>query len=255
VSARRSVRRAVRTAGFGGLTAALVSGFLVRTALSLPEERERVRQRWVGVWCSALLEMFGVRVLAQGPMPAPGFGHLVVANHRSTADILVLLGAFGGRMVSRADLASWPLIGVAARVAGTVFVDRADAASGARTVRAIGRRLAEPSTVIVFPEGTTFQGDDVRPFRAGAFVAALRSGADIVPVGLAYAKDSEAAFVGESFPAHLSRVTAADPSRVAMCVGSPIVVEAKARSAQLRDQAQTEVQRLVHQARRLVDGG
>jgi 1-acyl-sn-glycerol-3-phosphate acyltransferase len=255
VSPRRALRRAARTAGFGGLTAAILPAFFARAAFLTPEEREKVRERWVGAWCSALLEMFGVRVVVRGPMPAPGLGHLVVANHRSTADILVLLRAFGGRMVSRADLANWPLIGVAARTAGTVFVDRADAASGARTVRAIGRRLAERSTVIVFPEGTTFQGDDVRPFHAGAFVAALRSGADVVPVGLAYAKESEAAFVGESFRAHLSRVAAADPSRVAMCVGSPIVVEPRLRSSQLRDRAQEEVQRLVQEARRLVDDG
>jgi lyso-ornithine lipid O-acyltransferase len=253
VSARQDVRRAARAAGFGALTAAMLPAFLVRAALAPSEEREDLRGRWVGAWCSALLTMFGVRVLVRGDMPARGLGHLVVANHRSTADVLVLLRAFGGRMVSRKDLASWPLVGVAARAAGTVFVDRADAASGATAVRSIASHLAEPSTVIVFPEGTTFSGDEVRPFRAGAFVSALRSGADVVPVGLAYAKDSEAAFVGESFPAHLSRVAAAEPSRVAMCVGSPIVIDPETRSTTLRDLAQTEVQRLVNEARRLVD--
>jgi 1-acyl-sn-glycerol-3-phosphate acyltransferase len=157
-------------------------------------------------------------------------------------------------MVSRKDLARWPLIGVAARAAGTVFVDRADAASGATAVRVIGRRLAERSSVIVFPEGTTFPGDEVQPFRAGAFVAALHSGAAVVPVGLAYARGSEAAFVGESFAAHLSRMAAAKPSRMAMCVGPAIVAEPKARVTGLRDRARKEVQRLVHDARRLVDG-
>jgi 1-acyl-sn-glycerol-3-phosphate acyltransferase len=254
VSPSRGMRRAARTAGFAGLTTGLVSAFLVRTALSSPEKREQVRERWVGVWCSAMLELFRLRVIVRGPLPGPERGRLVVANHRSTADILVLLRAFGGRMVSRADLARWPLIGVAARVAGTVFVDRADAASGARTVRAIGRRLTDRQAVIVFPEGTTYPGDEVRPFRAGAFVAALRSGADVIPVGVAYAKDSQAAFVGESFPAHLSRMTAADPSVVAMCVGGPIAVDRKARAGALRDRAHEEVQRLVEDARRLVDG-
>jgi 1-acyl-sn-glycerol-3-phosphate acyltransferase len=232
----------------------MLPGLMARSALAPPGDREGIRRRWVGAWCSALLALFGVRVLDRGPLPGRGRGHLVVANHRSTADILVLLRAFGGRMVSRKDLASWPLVGVAARAAGTVFVDRADAASGATAVRAIRSRLAERSTVIVFPEGTTFPGDDVRPFHAGAFVAALRSGADVVPVGLAYAKDSQAAFVGESFPAHLSRMAAAEPSRVAMCVGPPIVVEPGARAASLRDLAHAKVQGLVRDARRLVDG-
>jgi 1-acyl-sn-glycerol-3-phosphate acyltransferase len=188
-------------------------------------------------------------------VPLSGRGHLVVANHRSTADILVLLRAFGGHMVSRADLARWPLVGVAARAVGTVFVDRSDAASGANAVRAIRDRLAEGRTVIVFPEGTTFPDDEVRPFHAGAFVAALRSGADVIPVGLAYGTGSGAAFVNESFPAHLARVAEARPSDVVLSVGEPIVVREKARAAQLRDHAHAEVQRLVGEARKLVDGG
>jgi 1-acyl-sn-glycerol-3-phosphate acyltransferase len=156
-------------------------------------------------------------------------------------------------MVSRADLAGWPLVGVAARAVGTVFVDRADAASGASAVRAIRDRLAEGRTVIVFPEGTTFPDDAVRPFHAGAFVAALRSGADIVPVGLAYRTGSGAAFVNESFPQHLARMAAAAPSDVVMSVGAPIAVEAKAKAAQLRDLAHAEVQKRVDEARIAVD--
>jgi 1-acyl-sn-glycerol-3-phosphate acyltransferase len=157
-------------------------------------------------------------------------------------------------MVSRADLARWPLVGAAARAVGTVFVDRADAASGAGAVRAIGTHLVAGSTVIVFPEGTTFPGDDVRPFHRGAFVAALHSGADIVPVGLAYQTGSGAAFVKETFAAHLARVAAARPSRAVMCIGAPIAVDEKARGSQLATAAHAEVQRLVREARLVVDG-
>jgi 1-acyl-sn-glycerol-3-phosphate acyltransferase len=231
----------------------MLPAFLAHERLSPREMRDHVRERWVAAWCSALLRMFGVRVRTHGVPPPASRGHLVVANHRSTADILVLLRAFGGHMVSRADLARWPLVGVAARSVGTVFVDRADVASGANAVRAIRDRLADGHTVIVFPEGTTFPDDEVRPFHAGAFVAALRSGADIVPVGLAYATGSGAAFVNESFPAHLARMAAAKPSEVVMCVGEPFRVEEKARAAALRDRAHEEVQRLVHEARRQVD--
>jgi 1-acyl-sn-glycerol-3-phosphate acyltransferase len=233
----------------------MLPAFLAHERLSPAPVRDRVRERWVAAWCGALLRLFGVRVLIRGPVPLSGRGHLVVANHRSTADILVLLRAFGGHMVSRADLAGWPLVGVAARAVGTVFVDRSDAVSGANAVRAIRDRLAEGRTVIVFPEGTTFPDDEVRPFHAGAFVAALRSKADIIPVGLAYGTGSGAAFVNESFPAHLARMAAASPSDVVMTVGAPIAVPEKARAAQLRDQAHAEVQRLVGESRRLVDGG
>ncbi len=254
MTVRGELRRATRIAGFGALTATMVPAFLASRRLIGEAATVRLRERYVGIWSGSLLSLFGVRVIERGPgESAPTRGRLVVANHRSTADILVLLHRFGGHMVSRADLAQWPLLGVAARTVGTVFVDRSDAVSGANAVRTIRALLARAETVIVFPEGTTFIGDEVRPFHAGAFVAALRSGADVVPVGLAYETGSGAAFVKESFGAHLARMAAARPSSLAMCVGSPIAVEEGARAALLRDRAQAEVQRIVHEARGLVD--
>ena len=49
---------------------------------------------------------------------------------------------------------------------------------------------------MLYPEGTTYSGDEVRPFRAGAFLAAQRTGAEIVPVGIAY--EGDAASYGET---------------------------------------------------------
>ena len=257
MNVRREVRRVARVASFGTVTAAMLPAYLARQAVAPVTEgrtvRDARRDAWVASWAATLLRIFGVTVRSRGPAPIHGRGHLVVANHRSTADILVLLRAFGGHMVSRADLANWPLVGPAARAVGTVFVDRSDAVSGASAVRAIRTRLAEGSTVIVFPEATTFPDDDVRPFQAGAFVAALHSDADVIPVGLAYATGSGAQFVNESFPAHLRRMAGAEPSSVAMCVGAPVAIGKKARAARLRDEVHAEVQRLVHEARRMVD--
>jgi 1-acyl-sn-glycerol-3-phosphate acyltransferase len=249
----REVRRAARVAGFGALTAAMLPAFVAHEAVANPEDRDRIRERWVEAWSALLLTLFGVDVRVQGRAPPRTRGHLVVANHRSTADILILLRTFGGHMVSRADLAKWPLVGAAARSVGTLFVDRSDAVSGATAVRSIRTRLARGATIIVFPEGTTFAEDEVKPFQPGAFVAAMRSGADVVPVGLAYATGSGAAFVNESFPAHLARMAAARPSRAAMCIGAPIPMTPDARASAVRDQAHAEVQRLVNEARRIAD--
>jgi 1-acyl-sn-glycerol-3-phosphate acyltransferase len=250
----REVRRAARIAGFGALTGAMLPGLIAHQRVTAEEQRDAVRRRWVGVWADALLRIFGVSAIVQAgtEVGTARRGRLVVANHRSTADVLLLLRTFGGRMVSRADLSGWPLVGAAARAAGTLFVDRANAASGATAVRSIRSRLVAGDTVIVFPEGTTFPDDEVRPFHAGAFVAAARSDADIVSVGLAYETGSGAAFVGETFPAHLARMAAASPSRVALCVGEP-VPSGSSKASALRDAAQAEVQRLVDEARRLVD--
>jgi 1-acyl-sn-glycerol-3-phosphate acyltransferase len=224
---RERARQAMRSAGFVGVTAAMLPPFLARMRAAPEARRDAIRDAWVRAWARALLRLFGIETVVGGSLPsriAPR-GRLVVSNHRSAVDVGVLLSTFGGRMVSRADLAGWPVLGAAARAAGTVFVDRANAESGAATIRMIQKLLEERQTIILFPEGTTFDGDEVRPFHGGAFVAAARAEAEIWPVGIAYPRSSGAAFFNETFPEHLARMARAAPTRMAVEVGTPIVAE------------------------------
>jgi 1-acyl-sn-glycerol-3-phosphate acyltransferase len=251
------LRRSVRVAGFGALTAGMLPGMIAHQAIAarVGGSPEAVRDRWVGAWSGAMLALFGLHVIAEGPLPTTVGPRLVVSNHRSTADILVLLRTFGGRMVSRADLAAWPLIGFAARSVGTVFVDRSDAASGATALRSMSTYLRSGSSILVFPEGTTFPDDEVRPFHPGAFVAAARAGVDVVPVGIAYQKGSGAAFFGETFTAHLARMASAPPSRVAVVTGPALGGATPMRAGELRARAHAAVEALVKRARTIVDAG
>lgn len=253
------VRRVVRAGGFVAITATMLPPFVARMSLARREDRTSVRDRWVRRWSDALLALFAVSVdvrgaTARGPASERSPGRLIVANHRSTIDVAVLLRAFGGRMVSRGDLSSWPVLGAAARSVGTIFVDRSNAMSGATTIRAMRDALRDGDTVCLFPEGTTFEGDVVRPFHAGAFVSALRTRAEIVPVGLAYERGSGAAFVGEPFLKHLERMAGAAPTRVVARVGEPFVVPARARATELSEQTHAVVQELVNEARAICDG-
>jgi 1-acyl-sn-glycerol-3-phosphate acyltransferase len=250
------IRRVVRAAGFAAVTGVMLPAYAARDAMTKGRARIPLRDRWVQRWSRALLRLFAIELEVYG-LIAPvrhGHGRLVVSNHRSAIDIGIMLSTFGGHMVSRADLSAWPLVGAAARKAGTVFVDREDAASGATAIRVIRQLLKDGETVCIFPEGTTFEGDDVRPFHPGAFVAALRTRADVIPVGLAYARGSEAAFVNETFLAHLSRMAQAPSTRVAACVGAPIVIPDRARAADLRDRVHAAVQELVLEARVRCEG-
>jgi len=240
------LRRAVRAGGFVGITAAMLPPFMLRLARAPEGDRMGVRDRWVRRWSDALLRLFAITVDAYIPgRRAPDRGRLVVANHRAAIDVAVLLGMFGGRMVSRADLSGWPVVGAAAKAVGTIFVDRESALSGAHTIRTIRSALEAGDTVCLFPEGTTFEGDVVRPFHAGAFISALRTRAEIVPVGIAYERGSEAAFVGESFVQHLTRMAGAKPTRVGK----------RTRAADLCARAHAAVQALVTEARALADAG
>jgi 1-acyl-sn-glycerol-3-phosphate acyltransferase len=258
VQARLELLRAGRIAGFGALTATLLSAFALRHRLAPDNERYDLQNLWVGRWSRALLTLFGVDLRVYGQVSPPkGCGRVIISNHRSTLDVGVLLSIFGGHMVSRADLARWPLMGLAAREAGTIFVDRANAASGAGAIRAMTEVLRRGHTVVVFAEGTTFADDEVRPFHGGAFVAAVVAKAEVLPVGLAYAHAegyNSAAFVNETFTSHLARMAASPSTRVVLHVGTPLRPDPKVRSTALRDQTHHAVQALVREARGLCDG-
>jgi lyso-ornithine lipid O-acyltransferase len=252
--ARDRVRQAYRASGFLAATAGMLPLYLTHYRRTPEPEKELVRDLWVRRWARALLELFSIEVIVRGSVPPPTRrgerGRLIVANHRSAIDIGVVLATFGGTMVSRADLANWPLVGAAARSVGTVFVDRTNAKSGAATIRAIQKHLEEGQTIALFPEGTTFGGDEVRPFHGGAFIAAARAGAEILPIGLAYPARSGAAFLDETFLSHLGRMAKSDATRMGVAVGTPILAKGL-RAAEISERAHAEVARLVLEARQL----
>ncbi len=243
------IRRASRVAGFGALTFGYGSGFAIAHSQAHAEAKRKVRDTWVKGWSSALLDLFAIDVRITGIVPSSENGLLVVSNHRSTIDIGIVLRLFGGRMVSRADVASWPVLGRAASSVGTIFVDRQDTVSGMATVRAMSRCLEERDTLCIFPEGTTYGDDEVRPFHQGAFVAATRSESLIVPVGLAYG--GAAGFVNETFGEHLMRMASAERTSVGVAIGTPFRCDA--RAAELTRQAHSQVSELVQIARNLAE--
>ncbi len=251
-----------RTAGFVGLTFSMYGMLELDTAISPGGEREAVLHAWIRRYGEALLKLYGVQVIARGPHVEQGDvyrgrganrrGRVFVMNHRSGLDIPICLAYVEATILSRADLSGWPVIGVAARRVGTLFVDRKDKQSGAAAINAMVASIERGRAVMVYPEGTTYEGDEVRPFRAGAFLAAQRTGAEIVPVGLAY-DGAAASFGDESFADHMARVSSAPGTRASIVVGAPIV-DVGGDVAELRERTRAEVQALVHDARRALDG-
>jgi 1-acyl-sn-glycerol-3-phosphate acyltransferase len=233
--------------GIGAFTAGWVGAAALHEALVPPAERHAVFQTYMQRWAGFLVRTSGGRIALtpESVVPAHNGPRIVVANHRSPFDIGVLLSLFGGHAVSRADLATWPVLGYAARRAGTIFVNRENAGSGASAIRAIRRRLLEGGSILVFPEGGTFAGDEVRPFRAGAFSALRGLDVEIVPVGLAYDPGTE--FTDESFVDHVLRVCRRNETRCAVHIGAPR--RAQGRAPQLAAMLEAEVQGLVTRAR------
>jgi lyso-ornithine lipid O-acyltransferase len=238
-----------RLAALGGASVATLGLWEVHARV-MADERARARflEAYRKSWSSAFLRSLGVEVAAD---PAPRSGRrarLVVANHRSLLDVPVLLHQFGGRMLSKADVAAWPVAGPLAKHAETIFVDRRDSRSGAKAIRAMRGALRDRSTLTVFPEGTVFAGDEVRPFQPGAFTAAAGLDVEIVPVALAYAPSLE--WGGIDMKTHVDRLIHSPRSRVGIAVGEAFVVSGSSRD--LSELARDAVQALMPRARERV---
>jgi 1-acyl-sn-glycerol-3-phosphate acyltransferase len=231
----------------GTATLAWVGVASVHQALSAEQRREALFQGYMKRWARSLVRATGGRVsLVPGSHVPEHVGpRLVVSNHRSPFDIGVLLSLFGGQALSRADLSGWPVLGLAARRAGTIFVDRDDGSSRVSALRLIRRRLQGGASILLFPEGGTFEGDEVRPFKPGGFSALRGLGAQIIPVGLAY--DPGAEFKDESFVRHVVRVAGRPATRCVVKIGAPIAGEGRAQ--ELAEKSRAAVQALVDDAR------
>ena len=138
-------------------------------------------------WCCRILG-FDVRPIGTptGQRPA-----LFVSNHVSYTDITVLGSLIAGSFVAKTEVAAWPLFGWLAKLQRTVFVDR-QIRSTASQRNAMAARLAAGDALILFPEGTSGDGNHVLPFKSALFSAAEAAEATapiaVQPVSIAYTR-------------------------------------------------------------------
>jgi 1-acyl-sn-glycerol-3-phosphate acyltransferase len=139
-------------------------------------------------WHNRAADILGVGITVSGPRPAAPA--LLVSNHVSWLDVTVLGGLTHTTFLSKYEIRRWPVVGWLAAMSGTLFIRRGDGEAGAISEQ-IGRRLRHRGMLTLFPEGTTSDGRDVRPFFSRLFAAALDTGTEVIPVTLRYHIDGE----------------------------------------------------------------
>lgn len=189
------------------LTGTLIS--LYASVISRPGQRPAWVPRATAWWHGRLCRALGVRLEVTG---GPLRHCLLVANHVSWLDIPVL-GAQGEMgFLSKAEVRSWPLVGWMAGLVGTLFIAR-----GANQVAAVAQQISAEldagRVLVIFPEGTTSDGRQVRRFHPRLFAVAQRPGIGVQPVAISYHRgddsdpDPTAPFVGDdTLLANLMRV-------------------------------------------------
>ena len=137
-------------------------------------------------WC----RIFGIHVHVHGQI-SPHRPTLFVANHVSYLDIIVLSSILDASFIAKSEIADWPILGLLARLQRTIFIERRSPRA-ANQRDAISERLSAGDNLILFPEGTSNDGQRVLPFKSALFSVAERRGdgepLTIQPVSLAYTR-------------------------------------------------------------------
>jgi 1-acyl-sn-glycerol-3-phosphate acyltransferase len=127
------------------------------------ERRRRWRNFMVSAWAKTVASIMNLKVHAKGQPPAPPF--YLVSNHLSYLDIIAYFTQVHCIFVAKAELASWPIFGVLAKSANTMFIDRTNKKDIPRVMALIEQAIHASDGVIIFPESTSTKGDEVLPFK------------------------------------------------------------------------------------------
>jgi len=177
------------------LAAELAFGLMRFAALlaihcGIPDRGERAR--WLQRICRRTLRIFHLQLRVAGAVPSQG---LLVCNHLSYLDILVLAAPTPSVFIAKCEVKRWPVFGWFASMAGTLFLHRENRLDVARVTREMGRVLDEGALVVLFPEGTSSDGSKVLPFKSSLLEPAIGQryalSAAFVEYGLSYGDVAE----------------------------------------------------------------
>jgi 1-acyl-sn-glycerol-3-phosphate acyltransferase len=181
--------------------ASILFVFLLVTIILIPWQETAVRfklkrrKTFPRRYHRFLCRLFGIRVTVLG-RPIQSRGVLMVANHSSYFDILVFSAVARVSFIAKHEVAKWPLFGTLARLQETVFIERERRSQTVEARDMIRKRLLDGDALVLFPEGTSDDGNSVRPFKSALLGAAeVELGTDaqgrvrhvpIQPVSIAY---------------------------------------------------------------------
>jgi len=168
------------------------------------------------LWARMLLRLFHTKTEIIGAENIHlGKPQIMMANHQSDFDILILLAGIPGqfRWIAKKELFRIPLFGMAMRKCGYIAIDRQNHERAMESVERALQKIQEGKSIMSFPEGTRSRNGVIRPFKRGMFHLAIASGAPIVPLSIIGS--------GQIMPKGSLNVK---PGKITVVIGKPIDV-------------------------------
>jgi 1-acyl-sn-glycerol-3-phosphate acyltransferase len=153
----------------GGELLLAAMGYATHCALRTHDKSLLARAKWLQRSSRRLLRIFQVKTHLAGGIPMNG---LLVCNHLSYLDVLVLAALTPCLFVAKSEVRHWPVFGWFARLAGTIFVNRSKPLRALQSAGEMAAALRDRVVVVLFPEGTSSGGETVLPFKSSLLEAA-----------------------------------------------------------------------------------
>jgi 1-acyl-sn-glycerol-3-phosphate acyltransferase len=182
------------------------------------------RALWLQRSARSILKVLDIKTQVEGQPTVCG---LVVSNHLSYLDIIIISATMPCFFVSKIEVGGWPFFGKAARSGGTIFLDRSSRESANAVAEQMAERLKLPIPVLLFPEGTSTDGTQVLRFHSRLIDPATAMGAPITAAAIRYVIDGgveerELCWYGdEGFTTHLWKVLGVTGFEAQLRFGDP----------------------------------
>jgi len=231
------LRASFRMCAWCGVSAGLYLLWLVGLPVVFVVSADAERWRnWVfGAWARAAVQIMGMKVTVRNPAPEPPF--LLVSNHLSYVDVILLQSQVNCTFIAKSEVAGWPIVGRLCRSMKTIFVDRNRKRDALRANTHIARAMTRASGVVLFAEGTSTKGETVLPFRSALLECAAKNQLPVHFASISYLTPADELSADRSIcwwgkmtlPGHVFRLLQLSGFKASLVFGPAPVVAADRR--------------------------
>jgi len=203
--------------------------------------------RWYMVAFNLKVEVRGFEKLADDPRH-----FMIIANHMSYLDVMVIASRLPSLFVTSVEIENTPLLGTVCRAGGSYFVERRNRTKLAQELDSLGQVLKDGVNLVIFPEGTSSDGEGVLPFKKSLFASAVRASTPVLPLCLRYlsangkpldpvTRDALCYYGEMTFFAHFFRFLKLRSARIELLVLDPLDVSSESCRKELADLAHARI--------------
>lgn len=167
--------------------------FLIATVIKLfyrdPDRRRRMLSKNTSRTARHFLKAFGITLHVHNPERLrilQEHNHLIIANHVSYTDIIVLSSIHPFVYITSVEMGENPFLGDITRLGGCLYTNRKKYTSLPQEIDNFASSLQHGFNVVLFPEGTSTNGETVREFRKSLFQIAVKAKSPVLPICIRY---------------------------------------------------------------------